>query len=66
MTSLEQIATWLASGKSTTLEFKKSSAEKERACRTLCVFANVPMESRLALKAKPLTTAPEAIIREPA
>ncbi len=27
-------------GESTTMEFKKSTAEKDRACRTLCAFAN--------------------------
>lgn len=31
---------WLRSGESVTLEFKKSTAEKDRACRTLCAFAN--------------------------
>ena len=31
---------WLAPGESATVEFKKSTAEKERACRTLCAFAN--------------------------
>lgn len=31
---------WLRSGESATLEFKKSTAEKDRACRTLCAFAN--------------------------
>ncbi|MDR2880804.1 MAG: putative DNA binding domain-containing protein [Azoarcus sp.] len=30
----------LTSGESATLEFKKSTAEKERGCRTLCAFAN--------------------------
>jgi len=30
----------LASGESPTVEFKKSTAEKDRACRTLCAFAN--------------------------
>ncbi|MDR1062740.1 MAG: putative DNA binding domain-containing protein, partial [Azoarcus sp.] len=35
-----QITAWLASGESATLEFKKSTAEKDRACRTLCAFAN--------------------------
>lgn len=29
-----------SAGESSTLEFKKSTAEKERACRTLCAFAN--------------------------
>ena len=27
-------------GESATLELKKSTAEKDRACRTLCAFAN--------------------------
>lgn len=36
----EQIAALAAAGESATLEFKKSTAEKERACRTLCAFAN--------------------------
>lgn len=36
----EQIRAWVASGESETLEFKKSTAEKDRACRTLCAFAN--------------------------
>ncbi|WP_265288841.1 ATP-binding protein [Verminephrobacter eiseniae] len=40
MTTVVQLTTWLASGESATLEFKKSTAEKERACRTLCAFAN--------------------------
>ncbi|MCC6916399.1 RNA-binding domain-containing protein [Nitrosomonas sp.] len=35
-----QLTAWLISGESATLEFKKSTAEKERACRTLCAFAN--------------------------
>ena len=30
----------IAQGESQTLELKKSTAEKERACRTLCGFAN--------------------------
>jgi predicted HTH transcriptional regulator len=34
------LAPWLASGESVSLEFKKSTAEKDRACRTLCAFAN--------------------------
>ena len=36
----DQIASWAASGESEMLEFKKSTAEKDRACRTLCAFAN--------------------------
>ncbi len=36
----DQIAAWAASGESEMLEFKKSTAEKDRACRTLCAFAN--------------------------
>ena len=38
--TLDQITTWADSGESATLEFKKSTAEKDRACRTLCAFAN--------------------------
>ena len=38
--SLEEIAALTATGESATLEFKKSTAEKDRACRTLCAFAN--------------------------
>ncbi|MFN0057896.1 MAG: helix-turn-helix domain-containing protein [Planctomycetota bacterium] len=38
--TLDQVATLAAFGESETLEFKKSTAEKERACRTLCAFAN--------------------------
>lgn len=30
----------ISAGESPTVEFKKSTAEKERACRTLCAFAN--------------------------
>jgi ATP-dependent DNA helicase RecG len=37
---IELIRSWAALGESNTLEFKKSTAEKERACRTLCAFAN--------------------------
>jgi ATP-dependent DNA helicase RecG len=40
MTTPGQIAAWAASGESEALEFKKSTAEKDRACRTLCAFAN--------------------------
>ena len=36
----EQLRSLTAQGESATLEFKKSTAEKERACRTLCAFAN--------------------------
>ncbi|MDR3053884.1 MAG: putative DNA binding domain-containing protein [Zoogloeaceae bacterium] len=39
-TSVSQLTAWAFSGESVTLEFKKSTAEKERACRTLCAFAN--------------------------
>ena len=38
--TLDQITIWAAAGESDTLEFKKSTAEKDRACRTLCAFAN--------------------------
>jgi ATP-dependent DNA helicase RecG len=40
MTTPRQIAIWAAAGESEVLEFKKSTAEKDRACRTLCAFAN--------------------------
>ena len=35
-----QLADLVKQGESATLEFKKSTAEKDRACRTLCAFAN--------------------------
>jgi ATP-dependent DNA helicase RecG len=38
--SPEQITAWAAVGESATLEFKKSTAEKDRACHSLCAFAN--------------------------
>ena len=38
--TFEQVTAWAASGESDALEFKKSTAEKDRACRTLCAFAN--------------------------
>jgi ATP-dependent DNA helicase RecG len=38
--SAVQIAALAAAGESETIEFKKSTAEKDRACRTLCGFAN--------------------------
>lgn len=38
--SVEMVRAFAAAGESATLEFKKSTAEKERACRTLCAFAN--------------------------
>jgi len=34
------ITAQLTPGESATVEFKKSTAEKDRACRTLCAFAN--------------------------
>ena len=34
------LAAMAAAGESETVEFKKSTAEKDRACRTLCAFAN--------------------------
>lgn len=40
MTTAEQIVILAVSGESASLEFKKSTAEKDRACRTLCAFAN--------------------------
>jgi ATP-dependent DNA helicase RecG len=36
----DQITAIAAAGESETIEFKKSTAEKDRACRTLCGFAN--------------------------
>ncbi|MBL8842982.1 MAG: ATP-binding protein [Planctomycetes bacterium] len=36
----DQLADLAAAGESATLEFKKSTAEKERAFRTVCAFAN--------------------------
>ena len=36
----DQIIAWAAAGESETMEFKKSTAEKDRACRALCAFAN--------------------------
>jgi ATP-dependent DNA helicase RecG len=38
--SVEMVRACAAAGESATLEFKKSTAEKDRACRTLCAFAN--------------------------
>jgi len=38
--TIEQLATWLTSGESDTLEFKKSTAELRRAGETLCGFLN--------------------------
>ncbi len=35
-----EISAWAAAGESETMEFKKSTAEKDRACRALCAFAN--------------------------
>lgn len=35
-----QLTALAAAGESETMEFKKSTAEKDRACRTLCGFAN--------------------------
>ena len=40
MTTPDQVTAWAASGESEVLEFKSSTAEKDRACRTLCAFAN--------------------------
>ena len=37
---LDEVKRQLCEGESVTLEFKKSTAEKDRACRTLCAFAN--------------------------
>lgn len=36
----DDLAVLAAAGESESLEFKKSTAEKDRACRTLCAFAN--------------------------
>ena len=38
--NLTALHTLIAAGESLTLELKKSTAEKDRACRTLCAFAN--------------------------
>jgi ATP-dependent DNA helicase RecG len=38
--SFSPLTPWLPSSESVTVEFKKSTAEKDRACRTLCAFAN--------------------------
>ena len=38
--SVDRVRTCAAAGESASLEFKKSTAEKDRACRTLCAFAN--------------------------
>lgn len=40
MISRETVESWVRAGESDTLEFKKSTAERERACRSLCAFAN--------------------------
>jgi len=37
---MNTLSTLIAAGESLTLELKKSTAEKDRACRTLCAFAN--------------------------
>ena len=37
---MNTLSTLIAGGESLTLELKKSTAEKDRACRTLCAFAN--------------------------
>lgn len=36
----DQLKRLVAQGESARVEFKKSTAEKDRACRTLCAFAN--------------------------
>lgn len=38
--NLAVLQSLIAAGESTTLELKKSTAEKDRACRTLCAMAN--------------------------
>lgn len=40
MFSLHDIKSWVSLGESETLEFKKSTAEQEKACHTLCAMAN--------------------------
>ena len=37
---MSDLHTLIGTGESLTLELKKSTAEKDRACRTLCAFAN--------------------------
>ena len=37
---LSRLMADVSGGESVTLEFKKSTAEKDKACRTLCAFAN--------------------------
>ena len=39
-TALDQLLSLIAAGESLTLELKKSTAEKDRACRSLCALAN--------------------------
>ncbi len=38
--NLDELQALIAAGESLTLEFKKSTAEKDRACRSLCALAN--------------------------
>ena len=38
--SVDRVRAFATAGESATLEFKKSTAEKDRACRSLCAFAN--------------------------
>ena len=38
--SVDRVRAWAVAAESATLEFKKSTAEKDRACRSLCAFAN--------------------------
>jgi ATP-dependent DNA helicase RecG len=40
MLSLDEIKKIVVSGESETIEFKKSTAEQEKACQTICAFAN--------------------------
>ena len=40
MTTLQEIESWVRGGESEVVEFKNSTAEKERAFRTICAFAN--------------------------
>lgn len=38
--NLDDVVSLVPGGESAVLEFKKSTAEKDRACRSLCSFAN--------------------------
>jgi len=45
---IASLAAWLASGESATVEFKKSTAEKERGCRWFRDGRYAPVHRRLA------------------